>query len=250
MGNVVTGEALRLGAQGGLGQLVNTYVASQAAISVHVYDGTNAHLLSPVIAGVNPFLLDDFPETPDVYPDWFAGNSAAVGRRINFYNQNDFALAPDVWQINQFFKPDQSILEIFDQPKTYLYLDDPNAPPTQNGFGWIRGELGQPGDRAIPMPDGTYLYIAPLLLGSAADIRDRYEIMSFAAESRSIALGATAGNVHMTSSFDLRTIWPPDSAGHSAHKWHSAEFRSTNMKEKSYWTTLVGPIGFNIPIGP
>ncbi len=40
MGNVVTGEALRLAAQSGSGQIVNTYVASQAAIPAHVYDAT------------------------------------------------------------------------------------------------------------------------------------------------------------------------------------------------------------------
>ena len=38
MGNVVTGEALRIAAQAGTGQLVNTYVASQAAVPGHCYD--------------------------------------------------------------------------------------------------------------------------------------------------------------------------------------------------------------------
>ena len=38
MGNIVAGEALRLATQQGLGHLVNTYVASQAAVSAHTYD--------------------------------------------------------------------------------------------------------------------------------------------------------------------------------------------------------------------
>jgi len=40
MGNIVAGEALQLAAQNGDGRVVNTYVASQAALPAHDYDAT------------------------------------------------------------------------------------------------------------------------------------------------------------------------------------------------------------------
>jgi hypothetical protein len=79
---------------------------------------------------------------------------------------------------------------------------------------------------------------------------NRYEIMAYAAESRSTALGMTPGIAPFDRNIDLGTVWPPDSqdsqAPYSRHKWHSAQFRMDNMKQSGYWTTLLGQNGFRL----
>src|SRR5208337_5313365 len=100
---------LRLAAQQGLGQLVNTYVASQGAIPAHVYDAT---VTSPYLinyAHLNPSVplsAPGHPKTPNIYGNRLTNNVTAAGRRINFYNVNDYALSPDAWCTDQEMKPD------------------------------------------------------------------------------------------------------------------------------------------------
>jgi alpha-tubulin suppressor-like RCC1 family protein len=113
MGNVVAGEALRLT---GSSQVVNTYVASQAAVSAHTYDATVPNYSFTVnLGGVN---VSFGPNTPNIYGNWFAGNSGGgAGQVINFFNANDYALARLHWQLGQLFKPDQGVL------KEWRFLD-------------------------------------------------------------------------------------------------------------------------------
>jgi hypothetical protein len=101
MGNVVAGEALRLA---GSNQVVNTYVAMQAAIAAHCYDQTTD------FRNVTS-LFDSL--TPDRYANYPTNNGACyfsdiggAGSFINFYNPNDWALEADHWQLDQDFKPD------------------------------------------------------------------------------------------------------------------------------------------------
>jgi len=78
--------------------------------------------------------------------------------------------------------------------------------------------------------------------------------MAYAAQARSTALGRTAGVGNFDRDVDLTRIanplWPSDPSGHSYgdHKWHSAEFRSTNMEQQRYWRMLLYTAdGFNLP---
>jgi hypothetical protein len=249
MGNVVTGEALRLQSQSGGGQIVNTYVASQAALPAHCYDGTIAQ--GQPLGNELQFFYDhdkilgsayDYgPVTPNIYRDWLAPNGGAVGRRVSFRNLNDYALTPEVWQFNQITKPDWR--DMPDERYNYFYGGNPEQPPQQTGFYKSEDDLGR-----------GPIYLD---LGSAADVKDRYEIMSFAAEPRSKALGGSA-NVNGWTPFDLQSVWKPDDSAaslrrfgnYSAHKWHSAEFRSTNMRQGDYWKALLGNKGFNINPSP
>ena len=249
MGNVVTGEALRLASQQGNGRLVNTYVASQAALPVHVYDGASTNLLDAMgPRGIAASTLGQFPQTPNtVYPDWLAGNGAAAGTRINFYNVNDFALWRDAWQLNQYLKPD--LKDLPGQPWIYLFEDGLGAPPNLHS-SFIRfdryDELANP------------IGIQEMQLGTQAAVGDRYEIMAFAAESRSKALGGTPGNARLERSVDLQAsaVWLADDnpsgdfRSYARHKWHSAEFRSTNMRQKGYWKALLDERGFNLGTTP
>jgi hypothetical protein len=73
--------------------------------------------------------------------------------------------------------------------------------------------------------------------------------MAFAAESHVKAMGATSDLQHgISGAVNLRdpSIWRPDRDNHSAHKWHSGEFRSTIQTQRDVWKTLLGKSGFDI----
>jgi hypothetical protein len=247
MGAVVASEALRLQSDARGPQIAKVYVAGQAALSARAYDGslpdtegspdalqwhyTHPRLRTPGFYG---------PDTPDVYRNWdafIAGgsavSSAAVGRVVNFYNENDYALSAPVWQFNQITKPD--FADFPDWLWEYRYAGDPSGPPVNTGFRKI-GRFTNPAG-------GT-----PLRLGTRADPADRYEIMAFAAESRVKALGATANVQHgINGAVNLRTLWPADDDEHKTHRWHSAEFRSTIHAQRGWWAALLSREVFNIP---
>lgn len=223
MGNVVAGEALRLA---GTNRIVNTYVASQAAIPSHVYDNT-------VPDYSFTFTLDFGPKTPNIYKDWLSTNSAAVGRRVNFANTNDYALSRPHWELDQLLKPDQSLFGwsyFFDG---YPHDGDSNYNP------------GAPDDTApwnyffkqVPFGDPSYFDIVNVTT-------NRYEVMAYAAQSRSPALGATPVAT-LSASVDLTQIWPPDpnpnfqDSPYSEHFYHSAQFRGRCWEEWKYWNTLL-----------
>jgi hypothetical protein len=254
MGNVVTGEALRLASQQGSGQIVNTYVASQAALPAQCYDGSWPNDMAAVGPhGVGASSLDAYPETANVYPAWLSGNGSAAGTRVNFHNVNDYALWHDAWELNQYTKPDGP--DQPDQPRFYVYVDDPAQSPTVNGFGYLKTAQSDPSDRYVYVPEVTrYNWVGVLRLGSASDAQDRYEIMAFAAESRSRAMGASAGLFSASNSVNLQSIWPADAENplrpYSVHKWHSAQFRSTIMQQQGYWKALLGSNGFNLETTP
>jgi hypothetical protein len=227
MGNIVAGEALRLA---GTNQVVNTYVASQAAIPAHVYDSTVTNTLQFSYQYPSGLLyalgsVNYGPFTPNIYGNWFAGNSGGTGRRVSFFNGNDFALAMPRWGFDQVVKPDVFVFG------KYAYLGSPNDPSPWNHF--VFEILG-----------------ATNYFDIVNNVNDRYEVMSYAAQARSTALGATPGITNLVN-LDLTTVWPTDSSGHNYtdHFWHSAEFRGDCWQEWSYWNTLLfsSKFGFNIP---
>ena len=99
MGNVVAGEALK---QAGANQVVNTYIAMQAAIPSHCYD-------SAAITRSIPSADDN--GTPNRYAYYWTDSSpcyfngvAGAGTCVNLFNPQDFALR--AWTLGQNTKPD------------------------------------------------------------------------------------------------------------------------------------------------
>jgi hypothetical protein len=232
MGNVVTGEALRLA---GSNQVVNTYVASQGAISAHTYDPTVANYSFtrgiPVFGTIVNFNLG--PRTPNIYGNWFAGNYGGGAKKVvNYFNVNDFALSPTSWQLDQLFKPD-ALVAIGGALWSYEYGGGTNDPAPWNNF--------------FKTNDYTSARVNFNIVSSSAD---HYEVFSHAAQSYTTALGATPNAHNVVGNVGLSTLWPsPDPVGSSyrEHFWHSAEFRGDAVWEWDYWNTLLfsQAFGFN-----
>ncbi len=223
-GNVVCGEALRLA---GTNRLVNTYIASQAAVTAHTYD--------PSIANYSFFYLglSASAHTPNIYGNWFGTNrNHSVGQIFNYYNVNDYALRRNAWQLDQLTKPDSDV--------------------ALNGTNWNYSYNGSSGD---PVPwnnfsktsvtNGTSTNSVTVAFDIVTNIPNRYEVMSFAAQSWTTAFGATPVTSNITANVDLGLVWPPDTV-HPAtpfdeHFYHSAQFRGANWQQQNYWRTFLSP---------
>jgi hypothetical protein len=222
MGNIVAGEALRLS---GATQVVNTYVASQAAISAHTYD-TN----TPNYSFYYPPSSYN-ADTPNIYGNWFAGNNGGgAGQVVSYYNVNDFALQRSVWQRDELLKPDQDVLE-GTTTWYYGYSGSISDPPPWNNF--FKQTLS-----------GSTLFDFNIV----TSLNNRYEVMAYAAQSYTTALGATVDVHHLADAIDLTGIWPPDPTGndYTEHFYHSAEFRGDNPQQQNYWVELLGSDAFNL----
>jgi hypothetical protein len=208
MGNVVASEALRQMAEN---SKVHTYISAQAALSSHVWDNTT------------PEMVFYTPSTPNVYGFyWQSGatsephhwqsegrpsymNSAYMPAStvyINHYNPLDWALVYARWQLNQSLKPDVLYRYGIMNP---LDLSD------------LKKRFWKSPTRKLNFPN------------------DRFEIFAYAAESRGYATGqqgATGGMFNTSKSVNLND--PMFQFG-SAHKGHSAQFRSTIQKRWTYW---------------
>ena len=217
-GNVVAGEALR---RGGLGSaIVHTYVASQAAIPAHCYDDTTPSMPADIIY--------PFPTTPNIYGNYWQNGLAqhipavwpidtpsylhsdymagAAVNFVNYYNPLDYALSTNVWQTDQKLKPNNN----------YHY---------SIGDGFQFDSIVPFDERDLQFPD------------------DRFEIFSFAAESRSFALGAQEGvGGVFTSEVNLNV--EPFAYG-NIHLFHSAQFRSFLANRWRYWDQLMLSFGFD-----
>jgi len=232
MGNIVASEALRLANDT---QVVNTYVASQAAVSAHTYDEDTNDV--PDYSFYYP-PWSASADTPNIYGNWFAtNNGCGAGQVISFYNVNDYALQHSVWQLDELLKPDKFVYESSTGSTNwwyYGYSGSVNGPPPWNSFY-----------------KETFFGGTVVNFDIVDDLLNRYEVMGFAAQSWTTALGATPG-VHNVSPVDLTSpdngIWPPDPTGNDyvEHFWHSGEFRGDNVQMQGYWNYLLSAQAFRL----
>lgn len=199
MGNVVAGEALRLA---GATPVVNTYAAMQGAIPAWCYDPTTT----------NRDLGSYESYTPDRYGHYWTSNSpcyfngiAGAAHFVNFQNEFDYALS--WWQSDQNMKPDL-------------------------GYGWS----GFPGQDVNSFYRG-YVLTTPLGFPT-----NTYEIFAYCDEAHCFALGAqpnVGGAFKVGSAFQQIDLAGSPYVFGSAHKGHSAQFRSDNMLRWYFWEHLM-----------
>jgi hypothetical protein len=169
------------------------------------------------------------------HQDWLAGNyGGGASSIVNFYNTNDYALSRYHWQFDELVKPDQNVLE--------------------NGDHWYYGYDGSPSD---PAPWNNFYKqdtnSTIFDFNIVTSLNNRYEVMAYAAQSYTTALGATpsvgnvSGNIYL-GRITAPRIWPPDPTGnnYTEHFWHSAEFRGDNVMMQGYWSELLGSDAFNL----
>jgi len=201
-GNAVVSEALQLSSA----SHVHTYIATQAAISAHMFDG---RLRDYDFAKEFSTIFGGF-ETPNIYAHYWSGTPATrpyfvetgfrgkVGRTCNFANEQDYALA--WWRYNNILKPAEDMGYGYAMP-----------------LGFFRSAVI--GVRWLSFPD------------------NRDEIFSYCAESRSNALGATAFRVQ---GFDSRyMLQRPPLSYNNHHYSHSRQFRSNIIDERTYWREII-----------
>jgi hypothetical protein len=212
-GNVVVGEALRQATN----QIVNTYVASQAALSARAYDNT-------IPPNATNYYTITTPDPQGHYytngaPSYFAASSGA-GTYVNFFNPNDYALMGNNmnpfafhpgWLYDQSTKPDNN---------AWYYYEAPSASvPTGYYYG--------------PLVRGNYQVI-PLLFPT-----NTYEIFAMGAQSYSLALGAQVRvGLPFYTNAQLDLSASPYNFG-SAHIQHDQQFTYDMPTTFIYWQKLL-----------
>ena len=97
----------------------------------------------------------------------------------------------------------------------YGYTGASNDPPPWNNF-WKQTGSVLFGNQRVAFFDIVH------------SLNDRYEVMAYAAQYYTTALGATPSVGHVATNVNLLTLWPsPDPVGNNSasHFYHIAEFR-------------------------
>jgi hypothetical protein len=203
MGNVAAGEALRLS---GSNQIVNTYVAMQAAVASHAYDPTTDVRTNDL----NCYGIGYRSHAPNYYASYYTNGApcyfnetAGAGNYINFFNMEDYALAQ--WEIDEDFKPDAYAGFSYNSAANRFYLTGTE----------------------LDFPQHTYLifpYCATAFcygLGEQANVGGAF-----------LSLGEP-NQLNLDATFDFG----------NTHAGHSAEFNSDNTSQTDFWNKLLDQMG-------
>ena len=213
MGNVVTASALHKYPE--TLPPLHTYIAAQAAISAHYYDNgvytnepaVDVSIETPDVMGHYSDCLSDFS-----YPPYMDGKINNVTYRFNYHNFGDFALRK--WNLNNQLKPDNEINYNFgywDSDGLYNTYDS-SVDCFYRDEGFDRIELS-------------------LIFPST-----RYQIFSYIAQSRSLALGHIDDcEVDGFTGVDLYGI---GASFDNRHYSHSREFRSHIAEMEKFWNRV------------
>ena len=220
----MAGEALRLATN----KIVNTFVATQAALSSRAYDNTVASNAAPYYSTLNNYVFKT-PDSEGFYytngsPPYFS-SSIGAGKYVNFYNPVDYALMGNSllfpfhpgWLYDQKQKPDTESGYNYTTPNGTLQFRYCFQPP---GFSHQGRTIAAWPQVPLLFPDNTY------------------EIFSMCDQSYSLALGAQVGvqgNFVTNAQINLNTTY---NVGDAANQ-HDAEFVSDNMTTAPYWLGLL-----------
>lgn len=224
MGNTVASEALRQQAVAEpTTKLVNSYVASQAAVAGEAYSATAPlTLLSPVMPQTYDLYLYGANTSATTASPYFGNINLAANSLYNFYNSSPDYATGFAWAWQQRLKSESGSYR-YDGYDAFLRTVDP-------GGDFIR------------LSDNYHLNLALQA--------DRYEAFAYAVEGQSAALGTQAvGGVFATtpsSEVDLSKLNPLQTSpeNFTAAQWdHSAEFNGTLMVRGVYWHRLLTAFG-------
>ncbi len=221
MGNVVFGEAVRKysGAQ-----QIKTYIATQAAIPGSLYSQS---------APATDFDWLGFncgPSTPNVHAFWYSGttngaqplladNATKIEKMCNYYNEEDWALR--WWERGNRMKPDGGLWYGFCYGGSASAYNE-SAPVTNRFYRW--------GSHA----EGLEITVS-------TNVSERYQVFSYALESRARALGQASNAAFGARNRNLQLIIVP--RYNDKHYSHSRQFRSNAIEERNYYEKLMEDIG-------
>jgi len=183
--------------------LVAVYAAMQSALPSGAYDFAAPYREIPFENDGTPELYRLYCETTPAEP--YFHEVAGAAAYINFYNPVDWAL--DWWEFDQNLKPTDTLDYSYEAATSQFFR-----------------HRGTAAERLLTCPTNTF------------------ELFSYGVESQCYALGQQAG---VDGVFDpTREVrLDPEFNFGSAHKGHSAQFRSTNMKRAGFWTVLLEEFG-------
>jgi len=229
LGNACANEAIREGAH------VDNYALMQAAMSAWAFDGNNTNLIYNYLAST----ASSSPDTNSLggYRNCFTN----APRRVNFYNDDDFALYRAVilgatihtWEANQLdYKPD-----------TFVYIGGVNYKYSFDGTNCFYSLMSS---------SGTVL--------SSRTLTDDFEKKSYVARSRTKAVGAaglkytpnalTGGQIAANVSLQDTTLgFVADAQFGPTRPDHSGEFSKTIQNAIPFYTQLLQQ-GFKITPAP
>ncbi len=196
------------------GQVVHTYIATQAAVPADCYQTGVTEYFSNY-STPNVFL--SYPPTSDTY---LTGVSGKAGQIFSFHNTVDYALHSawvGSWEWNNAARPD-----------AYYHYEGP---------------VDTYDASAQPTPSRFYYDVVPYVQPAPRDMvftADTFEIFSYAAEARGSALGVQTSMNDFTT-FNLRAA--PLNYD-QRHYSHSRQLRSNIVDEKPYWATVKQDCGF------
>ncbi|MCL1894700.1 MAG: alpha/beta fold hydrolase, partial [Holophagaceae bacterium] len=233
MGNVVVGQALKeMDPSNGK---VQNYIATQAAISAHMYDNRVPEMSGfGQGPGKTSNLFGFFYGDEINYRPYLRSVPEKVeGNMYNYYNVEDFAL--NAWIANNWTKPWQPDLNLgfFVSSITTYSCKKENA--------YI--DIYVPGNEAFYRHLTIYSPFLPLPFTSKTQLQlgeNTFEIFAHCVVSRSAPLGAVADNVRgFEPGLDLRERFGFD----GAHYSHSKQFRSNIAAERNYWRQVLRHFG-------
>jgi hypothetical protein len=254
MGNVVASEALRLESiQPQPQKLVQTYIASQAAVPADAYDDATApvvdrHALDPIRSvlrtktkGPNLYFKSPVDEKP-----LFGGNDKAAVHLVNFYNPDDYALGAvpavfgggnhaSAWVLNQAVKPKS--FPTLKRRYTYAYDAATNT--------WTRWWMELP-----PNGGDSVRHDVKLDLSVPNEL---HEVLSYIVGARSNAVGSiklAAGpfwrSAGVKSTVNLKELEPDQTSPQNLTSLgfdHSGQFYFDNATRSDYWHDALVSIG-------
>lgn len=155
---------------------------------------------------------------------YFNGASFAAETRINYYNEDDFAL--NLWDINNFSK--DLYLQSFLWPYDYEFTEGDGENINNDIF--------------LRNPDVGPDVILDLALPNGRPGPDAYEILAFFAQSASLALGTKPAN-SFGSNFDLESLGLLGGSNIRAN--HSYQFNHDAAETWGFYTQLKSDLGFD-----